>query len=54
MEEVDGEKPEQQDEEEQEEQQGLTASGDAVSRRGERRQAVYWSEETSRRHIPAS
>lgn len=51
MEEVDGEKPEQQDEEEQE---GPTASGDAVSRRGERRQAVYWSEETSRRHIPAS
>lgn len=42
------------DEEKQEEQRGLTVSDDGVSRRGERRQAVYWSEEPSCRHIPAS
>lgn len=42
------------DGETQEEQEGLTASDDGVSRRSERRQAVYWSEEPSCRHIPAS
>lgn len=45
---------EEEDGETQEEQEGLTATDDGVSRRSERRQAVYWSEEPSCRHIPAS
>lgn len=42
------------DGEKQEEQESLTVSDDGVSRRSERRLAVYWSEEPSCRHIPAS
>lgn len=42
------------DGEKREEHEGLTVFDDGVSRHGERRQAVYWSEELSCRHIPAS